>query len=61
MTSGIYAIVNTINGKVYIGSSKSVEGRCNGHFRDLRNHKHYNVKLQRAWNKYGEQSFSYCK
>lgn len=57
MTCGIYRITNTINGKVYIGSSVDVRGRFNSHKSDLKLNKHGNSRLQRAWNKYGEQAF----
>lgn len=57
-TSGIYAIINKINGKQYIGSSKSVYYRWNqSHRPDLRNNTHGNRHLQSAWEKYGEDNF----
>lgn len=56
--SGIYAIVNTVNGKQYIGSSKSIYYRWSqNHLPTLRQGNHHNRHLQAAWNKYGEQSF----
>lgn len=56
--SGIYSIVNKVNGKRYIGSSKSVYYRwAQGHLPQLRDGNHYNNHLQNAWNKYGDQSF----
>lgn len=54
---GIYAIVNTVNGKTYIGSSSNIEQRWYGHRRDLRGGHHHSSVLQRAWNKYGEAAF----
>lgn len=30
MTSGVYAIVNTVSGKAYVGSSFNIERRWNG-------------------------------
>jgi group I intron endonuclease len=57
MTCGIYKITNTIDGKVYIGSSVDVRGRFNSHRSDLRQNKHGNSKLQRAWKKHGEEAF----
>lgn len=59
MTCGIYRILNTQNGKCYLGSGVSIERRFRDHKRDLRNKSHCNKKLQRAWDKYGEQSFSF--
>lgn len=56
--SGIYAIRNKINGKLYIGSSNSVHYRWKQQHRPrLCNNTHYNKHLQHAWNKYGENAF----
>lgn len=57
--SGIYKITNTCNGKFYIGSSVNFTIRKSEHFRDLRNNKHPNRHLQKAFNKYGEESFKF--
>jgi group I intron endonuclease len=58
--TGVYAIVNTINGKVYIGStSLSFSRRWSVHLKDLQRQKHHSLALQRAFNKYGEESFSF--
>lgn len=59
MTIGIYCITNTITGQVYYGSSFNVEGRLNSHRSMLRNNKHDNRFLQRSYNKYGEDHFSF--
>lgn len=56
---GVYAIVNTVNGKKYIGSSFDVKDRLIGHKSALRHNRHQNSHLQRAWNKYGEDAFTY--
>lgn len=57
---GIYAIVHIKSGKLYIGSTtKSFQYRKNKHYSELRSNTHHNVKLQRAWNKYGEASFDF--
>ncbi len=56
--SGIYAIVNKINKKMYIGSSKSVYNRWKqNHLPQLTSGNHYNQHLQNAWNKYGKDNF----
>lgn len=55
--SGIYEIVNTVNGHKYIGSSCNIKKRLESHFYTLKNQKHKNILLQRAWNKYGENNF----
>jgi group I intron endonuclease len=57
--SGIYAIVNLINGKFYIGSSTSVGRRIAEHIGELRAGRHYNARLKNAWNKYGESAFAF--
>lgn len=55
--SGIYKITNTVNDKFYIGrSSDLVERKCR-HFCHLRKGTHHNKHLQRAFNKYGQDSF----
>jgi group I intron endonuclease len=57
--SGIYLIKNIITGQSYIGSSINMQKRCNAHRCLLNNNKHTNVKLQRAYIKYGESSFEF--
>lgn len=56
-SQGIYAIINTINRKIYIGSSKNMFDRCYGHFCDLISNKHYNEHLQNSWNKFFGKCF----
>lgn len=58
--TGVYEIVNTINGHSYIGSTKmSFQKRLNHHISLLRAGTHKNTYLQNAWNKYGEEAFSF--
>lgn len=58
--NGIYKIVNNINGKVYIGQTKQPFIKRFMHHRwQLRNNKHDNRWLQNAFNKYGEDAFSF--
>lgn len=57
--SGIYAIINLINKKNYVGSAVSFSKRWGTHINQLRNNKHHNKYLQRAWNKYGEDNFEF--
>jgi hypothetical protein len=59
MKSGVYRILNKINGKYYIGSSNYVRRRLTRHRNDLNNNAHINTHLQRAWNKYGECNFDF--
>ena len=55
--SGIYRILNTINGKIYIGSSKDVNSRFAHHRSSLRKGGHHSPLLQRSWDKHGEDAF----
>lgn len=50
--SGIYEIVNRTNGKRYIGSAKEFKARWKHHASALKNNKHQNKHLQRAFCKY---------
>ena len=59
MISGIYNIVNLIDGTIYIGSSKDCNMRWSYHRVELRSGRHCNGKLQNAWNKYGEEAFEF--
>lgn len=60
LKSGIYKIVNKVDGKYYVGSTKDFDKRWKKkHRKQLRANNHYNDKLQRAWNKYGENSFEF--
>lgn len=56
---GIYKIVNKINNKYYLGSSKDVHCRWRKHKERLRNNRHCNGHLQNAWNKYKEKNFEF--
>lgn len=54
----IYAIRNTINGKIYIGrTSQTVRERAILHFRALKNGKHNSPSMQADYNKYGMEVF----
>jgi hypothetical protein len=57
--SGIYKIVNTINQKMYIGSAFNIRKRWKAHRNRLRKNKHANRHLQAAFNKYGDNVFSW--
>lgn len=55
--SGVYIILNKINGKFYIGSSVNIKSRWSLHKKQLRENSHHSKYLQRSWNKYGEENF----
>lgn len=55
--SGIYAILNIINNKVYVGSAKNFKYRWQIHISRLAKNKHHSEHLQAAWNKYGQNNF----
>ena len=57
--SGIYAITNLSNGHRYIGSSIDIYRRWGQHRRQLRKGTHSNQILQRAWDKYSEDTFEF--
>ncbi len=55
--SGIYAIRNKLNGKLYVGSALNIQRRWWQHQSRLRIGNHHSRKLQSAWNKYGVDGF----
>lgn len=55
--SGIYAITNKIDGKMYIGSAKILCRRVAQHKLHLSGSRHHSTKLQRAWDKHGPDAF----
>jgi group I intron endonuclease len=59
MIAAIYKIINIETGKVYIGSTNDVKKRFRNHKSLLKNNKHHNIHLQRAWNKYGQAAFGF--
>lgn len=50
--SGIYQIINVVNNKKYIGSSKDLYNRYKSHLKTLIKNMHFNIHLQNAYNKY---------
>ncbi len=55
---GVYAIVCS-NGRQYVGSSTTIVKRLQTHRRVLRQGRHPNRHLQRAWDKYGIGAFQF--
>lgn len=56
--SGIYEIVNKVNGKRYVGSAVNLGQRWRQHRCELGKGRH-NPHLQNAWRKHGELAFSF--
>jgi group I intron endonuclease len=54
--SGVYKIVNLINGKVYVGSTADLGNRKRGHFWRLKHGKHLK-RFQDDYDKYGADNF----
>lgn len=57
--SGVYAITCVFNKKVYVGHSMSIKKRWALHRNKLRRNIHTTPHLQAAWNKYGENMFTF--
>lgn len=55
----IYAIVNIVNDKHYVGQAFNKSKRLTDHKSMFRTGKHKNPKLQAAYNKYGKENFIY--
>jgi len=56
---GIYCIKNLINNKMYIGLSTNIYTRWDSHRNMLNRNDHFNIFLQRSWNKYKENNFKF--
>lgn len=55
----VYQIRNTVNNKVYIGSTVNVNRRRKIHFYHLRKGIHSNKNLQKDWVEYGDKCFAF--
>ena len=56
---GVYKITCLSSGKYYIGYSKEIEKRFHTHKMLLRASRHFNILLQRAYDKYGCDDFTF--
>jgi len=54
---GIYKIRNTISDECYVGSAEYFKKRWWNHVHYLDRNEHHSPHLQRAWNKYGKNTF----
>lgn len=59
MIGYIYYCINKINGKRYVGQTMNFKNRKSQHLSELRKGTHHSHKLQRAFNKYGEDNFNW--
>lgn len=57
--SGVYKITCISTGKMYIGSSNLCKRRRTDHLCELRHNRHGSIRLQNAFNKYGEGAFEF--
>jgi group I intron endonuclease len=57
--AGVFQIKNTTNGKVLLGSSLNLEGPLNSHKFMLTIGHHQNKELQKEWNEYGPDKFTF--
>ena len=55
----IYKIENLVNGKKYIGLTNNIQRRRARHFTDLACNRHDNSFLQKEFNIYGKENFSF--
>lgn len=56
--NAVYRILNTVNGKCYVGQASNYEQRISGHFAALKKGKHTNHLLQAAYDEYGVDAFN---
>jgi group I intron endonuclease len=60
MQTGVYAILNKVNRKIYIGSAaRCLRKRWSNHKTALQRKDHSNKHLQASWNKYGPNAFEF--
>lgn len=59
MKSGVYIIINLIDGKYYVGQSLDVYNRLRQHKQDLSQGMHDNPYLQNSFTKHGSSNFSF--
>jgi len=57
--AGVYKIINTRNGRYYIGSSADISGRLRQHFKELSSGRHHNAPLQKDYDEHGLTCFDF--
>jgi len=55
---GVYAILNTITGETYIGSSKDIIRRFDIHINSMRRNAHQSSNLQSVFYEYGDENLT---
>ena len=56
---GLYAIRNTVSGKLFVGASLDVRARCNRHRMNLKFGTEDHAQLQADWNAQGSDAFQF--
>jgi group I intron endonuclease len=56
---GVFQIRNSVNEKVFVGSSLNLDGIFNRHEFQLKMNGHPNKSLQADWNEFGGESFAF--
>lgn len=56
---GVYALINTVTGKSYVGSGKDLANRKAHHFCQMRHNRHKNHLIQADHDRYGAESFRF--
>lgn len=56
---GVFVVRNTVNNKVFLGSSLNLKNKFERIKLMLNTGNHYNSEFQNDWKKYGEDSFVY--
>lgn len=58
-TSGVYMIINTVNKRFYIGSTRDFQARWQNHLSCFVNQAHSNSAFQRCWNESRQEDFEF--
>lgn len=56
---GVYAIRNTVSGKLYVAASRDLRARINRHRMDLKTRSERVAGLQDDWNRLGAEAFEF--
>ena len=59
LNEGVYCIYNNVTGHLYIGSTINLGSRKDKHFSLLKHNRHQNHRLQKDYNNYGKENFSF--